>query len=84
MCKRNREGCEIFANYMNETFLLPSSSHISIVTIAAATKLRSNIVVSVGATVFGGWGRDHGDGGGVWLFGHQAPPAPSKPTMTRR
>ncbi len=33
-------------------------------TIAAATKLRGNIVFSVGATVFGGGGRDDGDGGG--------------------
>ena len=54
---------------MKETFLLPSSSHICFVTIAAATKLRSNVVVSVGAMVGGGCGRDDGDGEGVLLFG---------------
>ncbi len=54
---------------MKETFLLPSSSHICFVTIAAVTKLRSNVVVSVGAMVGGGCGRDDGDGEGVLLFG---------------
>jgi hypothetical protein len=45
------------------------------------------IVVSVGALDGGGWGRDDGDGGGVWLFGMIGPqtctpskiPVPSKP-----
>ncbi len=63
---------------MKETFFLPSSSHLCFVTIAAAKKLRSNIVETSDGWCCGGCagsadGRDDGDGRGVWCLAHDRP-----------